>query len=268
MSGCTLPIAASQPDASDKLAALAAPLAAHTQPGVLTRVAYNVILDIGRGHLPVRANLVFREGQENNLGRHVTPPTDGEVLAPDWLGAPEGTHAGDVFTLSAKNNKGVVIWTHTVNVVDTYPLVPTRPEPAYWCGLRNLFRSQTGDPADLPLAALMTTSEEVRTRYSELRRVGAATQPERFEPSRRSGPGHSSSTISRTRHAESSSPPRSCERPCPSVATPCGWSWVMPRPRPPWSPARWHRCDWSVCSPRLPCSSRQPPCSPVNSNAR
>ncbi|HEX2784968.1 MAG TPA: hypothetical protein VHN36_15400 [Ilumatobacteraceae bacterium] len=157
-----LPIAASQPDASDKLAALAAPLAAHTQPGVLTRIAYNPILDIGGGHLPVHANLVYREGQENNLGRQVTLPADGEVLAPDWLGAPEGIHAGEVFTLSAKNTKGRVIWTHTVKVADTYPQVPTRPEPAYWCGLRNLFRSQTGDPADLPVAALLTTSNEVR----------------------------------------------------------------------------------------------------------
>jgi putative ABC transport system permease protein len=158
-----IPVAASQPDASAALSELTAPLAKHTQPGVLSRVARLVILDIGGGQLPRQAFLVYREGQEQHLQRGVATPGAGEVLTPEWLGAPHGPRPGDTVTLTAKNSKGVVIWTHPVKVADTYPLVPTRPEPAYWCGLRNFFRSQTGDPADLPPPVLLTTSDEVRT---------------------------------------------------------------------------------------------------------
>lgn len=158
-----VPVAASQPDASKQLAALTAPLAAHTQPGVLTRLASNVILDLGNGQLPRRAYLVYREGQEQNLQRRVRTPATGEALTPEWLGAPNGPKPGDTVTLSAKNTKGAVIWTHPMKVADTYPLVPTRPEPDFWCGMRRLFRSQTGDPADLPPPVLITTSDEVRT---------------------------------------------------------------------------------------------------------
>ncbi|MEY2553887.1 MAG: putative transport system permease protein, partial [Ilumatobacteraceae bacterium] len=161
--GLHIPIAGSRPDPSAELTALAAPFAAHTQPGVLTRIGTGAILDIGGGHLPVRTYLVYREGQAANLGRAVTPPKDAEVLAPDWLGGPDGLHAGQTFTLAVRNNKGILIWTQSVRLADIYPQVPTRPEPAFWCGIRRLFRSQTGDPADLPPAVLLTTSDEVRT---------------------------------------------------------------------------------------------------------
>ena len=50
-----------------------------------------------------------------------------------------------------------------MRVVDTYPLVPTRPESSYWCGLRAFFRSAGSDPADPPTPALLTTSRQVRT---------------------------------------------------------------------------------------------------------
>ncbi|MEO7370236.1 MAG: hypothetical protein ABIZ69_05195, partial [Ilumatobacteraceae bacterium] len=51
----------------------------------------------------------------------------------------------------------------TVGVIDTYPLLPTRPESSFWCGLRSLFRAPGGDPADPPIPILLTTSRELRT---------------------------------------------------------------------------------------------------------
>ncbi len=154
-----------RPDSEVRLSALSAPLAAHTQPGVLTRIAYFVGIKTDVPGVPlVRAYLMYRDGQEHNLLRSVTPPGVGEVLAPDWLFPPGGTQPGDVLALSnTVGPQGVEKWSRTVRVVDTYPLVPTRPEAAYWCGLRSYFRSATSDPADAPTPVLFGSSDEVRT---------------------------------------------------------------------------------------------------------
>ncbi|HEY7627239.1 MAG TPA: hypothetical protein VH761_09225, partial [Ilumatobacteraceae bacterium] len=83
-----IPVAASQPDPSAALTTLTSSTG-HTQPGVLTRMASNVILDLGNGALPRRAYLVYREGQTGHLERAVTEPGPGEALAPEWLNAPD-----------------------------------------------------------------------------------------------------------------------------------------------------------------------------------
>jgi putative ABC transport system permease protein len=159
----------SKPDSEVRLA-VSAPLAAHTQPGVLTRIDYFVGIKTDvPGVAPVRAYLMYRDGQEQNLLRTVKPPGAGEVLAPEWLFPPNGTRPGDVLALSSTSGQGVVTWSQTVAVIDTYPLVPTRPEAAYWCGLRSFFRSPTSDPADAPTPVLFGTSDEVRT--SGLQRI-------------------------------------------------------------------------------------------------
>src|SRR4029079_15434487 len=75
---------------------------------------------------------------------------------------PGGTKPGDVLTLFSNDANGKLHWKRVMNVVDTYPLVPTRPESSYWCGLRTFFRSGSGDPADPPTPVLLTTSAEVR----------------------------------------------------------------------------------------------------------
>jgi putative ABC transport system permease protein len=158
-----------KPDSDVRLSELSAPLAAHTQPGVLTRIAYRVgIKTEVPGVPPVGAFVMYRDGQEQNLLRSVTPPGIGEVLAPEWLFPPGGTRPGDVLALSTTDGQGIVNWSRTVRVVDTYPLVPTRPEAAYWCGLRSFFRSRTSDPADAPTPVLFGTSDEVRTAGSQI----------------------------------------------------------------------------------------------------
>ncbi|MGZ4791362.1 MAG: hypothetical protein ACXWBO_05820 [Ilumatobacteraceae bacterium] len=152
-----------RPDSDVRLSALSAPLAAHTQPGVLTRIGYFVGIEAKEPGLPpLRAYLMYRDGQEQNLSRRVATPGKGEVLAPEWLFPPGGTKPGDVLDLSSILSQGGVKWTRTVRVVGTYPLVPTRPEPAYWCGLRSYFRSPTSDPADAPIPVLFASSDEVR----------------------------------------------------------------------------------------------------------
>lgn len=160
-----VPMGGAQPDVNTHLEALAAPIAAHTEPSVLTRIAPNVSLDIGVADArPLRVNLLYRDGQEQNLLRPVKPPSaDDEVLAPEWMRPPGGTKPGDVFTLFVVNVQGTRPFDQVVHVVDTYPLVPTRPESSYWCGLRAFFRSAGSDPADPPTPVLFTTSRALRT---------------------------------------------------------------------------------------------------------
>jgi putative ABC transport system permease protein len=162
--GVRIPMRGAQPDVITSLEHLAAPLAAHTQPSVLTRIApsIDVAADVA-GARPIKAYLVYRTGQAQNLLRSVKAPRDGEVLAPEGMNRPRGTSPGDVLTLSVPGSVGQVPWKRLVSVADTYPPLPTRPEPAYWCGLRSLLRSSSNDPADPPTPVLFTTSREIRT---------------------------------------------------------------------------------------------------------
>ncbi|MEP7201845.1 MAG: hypothetical protein ABI894_04500 [Ilumatobacteraceae bacterium] len=161
--GLRIPMGGAQPDSISRLNDMVAPLAAHTQPSVLTRIAPGVLVHKAvTGAKTTRAHLVYRDSQEDNVGRPVIEPVDGQVLAPEWMIPPAGTKPGDKLTLFTNDSDGKLEWTRDVTVVDTYPLIPTRPEPSYWCGLRTLFRSASSDPADSPTPVLLTTSLEIR----------------------------------------------------------------------------------------------------------
>lgn len=139
-----IPMGGAQPDVNTHLEEFAAKIAAHTEPSVITRIAPSVSLDTGVANAlhPLRGNLLYRDDQEQNLLRPVTAPaTDDEVVAPEWMIPPRGTKPGDVLTLFAEDDKGERKFEQVVHVVDIYPLVPTRPESSYWCGLRAFFRS-------------------------------------------------------------------------------------------------------------------------------
>ena len=159
-----IPMGGAQPDVNGHLEAFAAQVAEHTEPSVLTRIAPSILVDTGvAGARPLRVNLMYRDGQEQNLLRPVeAPAADDQVLAPEWMNPPQGTKAGDVLTLFLEDDNGDRRFEQVVHVVDTYPLVPTRPESSYWCGLRAFFRSATNDPADAPTPLLLTTSRELR----------------------------------------------------------------------------------------------------------
>jgi putative ABC transport system permease protein len=151
-----------QPDVNALLVSMAAPLAAHTQPSVLTRVApFISVVGSFPGATPFNAVLVYRDNQEKNLLRPVKSPRDNEVLAPEAMSPPRGTAPGDVLTLSATYQPEANRWTLVVKVADTYPLVPTRPESAYWCGLRDRFRPDA--LGNRPPPVLFTTSTFLRT---------------------------------------------------------------------------------------------------------
>jgi putative ABC transport system permease protein len=153
-----------QPDVIQSLKNMTAKFAAHTQPSVLTRIAPFISVDTGAADARTfRVNLLYRDDEEQNLLRPVKSPTkDDQVLAPEWMSPPRGTKAGDVLNLFAANSAGEIKFRQVVDVVDTYPLVPTRPESSYWCGLRSYFRATGSDPADPPMPALLTTSREIR----------------------------------------------------------------------------------------------------------
>ena len=138
-----IPMGGAQPDVNSQLQAFAARLTAHTEPSVLTRIAPAISVDTGvAGARPMRVNLLYRDDQEQNLLRPMkSPAADDQVLAPEWMSPPRGTQPGDELTLFAKDDKGEVQFKQVVHVADTYPLVPTRPESSYWCGLRAFFRS-------------------------------------------------------------------------------------------------------------------------------
>ena len=162
--GLLVPMGGAQPDSIARLENMVEPIAAHTQPSVVTRIAPGLSVDTGdpNGKL-ITAHLVYRDGQEQNLLRPVQPVGDGEVLAPEWMSPPAGTQPGETLTLlSNDNNGGKRAWKRTFTVVDTYPRLPTRPESSYWCGLRRLFRSSSNDPADPPTPVLLTTSDDIR----------------------------------------------------------------------------------------------------------
>ena len=161
--GVLIPMTSISTDDGHRLDEAATPLGRHTQPSVLTAFAL-VSADVGGpGVPPTTVWLLDRPGQEANLGRPLAAPGDGEVLVPEWLGAPHGLHAGDTLSLHTADDNGVEQWRKAVRVANTYPAVPTRPEPAFWCGLRRLFRSPTSDPADPPTPTLLAPLDDIAT---------------------------------------------------------------------------------------------------------
>ena len=93
--------------------------------------------------------LLSREGQEKELGGPVPALGQNETLLPDWFRKPVGIARGDHIAVTEPpiqysgelGAEGPVPATVLDLTVDgTYPEIPVRPEPAFWCGYRTLFR--------------------------------------------------------------------------------------------------------------------------------
>ena len=93
--------------------------------------------------------LLSREGQEKELGGPVPALGQNETLLPDWFRTPVGIARGDHIAVTEPpiqysgelGAEGPVPATVLDLTVDgTYPEIPVRPEPAFWCGYRTLFR--------------------------------------------------------------------------------------------------------------------------------
>jgi putative ABC transport system permease protein len=93
--------------------------------------------------------LLSREGQEKELGAPVPALGQNETLLPDWFRTPVGIARGDHIAvteppiqysgeLGAEGPVPAAVLDLTVD--GTYPEIPVRPEPAFWCGFRSLFR--------------------------------------------------------------------------------------------------------------------------------
>ncbi|MEY2416419.1 MAG: hypothetical protein QOH53_1753, partial [Ilumatobacteraceae bacterium] len=68
--GLRIPLGGAQPDSIARLQKLAGPLAAHTLPSVVSRIAPGVFVTTGDPDgKAIRAHLIYRDGQEANLLR-------------------------------------------------------------------------------------------------------------------------------------------------------------------------------------------------------
>jgi hypothetical protein len=151
-----------------------------------------------------RVVLAHREGQFDHFGDGIVRPGPGEVLLPDWYLRIGGVAVGDRLDVTVPSpalpgvpNRPVIEapepTTLELTVVGTYPEIPIRPEPAFWCGLRSFLRPNAfGDPP-LPLGLVdASTLEllpaeqqhriwELRPDSSGLTRDEARQLSERFE---------------------------------------------------------------------------------------
>lgn len=99
--------------------------------------------------------LLARDGQLDELGRDGLTVESGEVLAPESTEAHAGVTTGRVLLVdvpgpSEREPLSLV-------VAGRYPDVPYRPEPSYWCGLRDLFRPNNF--GDLPPPVMIVVPE-------------------------------------------------------------------------------------------------------------
>jgi putative ABC transport system permease protein len=142
-----------------RLTAAAASLA-HVERPVVTRMITGVEHrrpSADAGVLP-RLTLLSRDGQSESLGvRHLAA---GEALVPEWAVAdlaPRGTGTIEVQmppTQLRQTPDGGFVSVDlpdrpllTLTVVGSYPDIPVRPEPSFWCVQRDLLRPNTnGDP--------------------------------------------------------------------------------------------------------------------------
>ncbi len=132
-----------------------------------------------------RMSLLSRQGQFDDLG--VDAPGAGDVLLPDWYVGDGTVVVGESVEIDlgdrvrVLNDDGQLDWIDlsalgpvALTVSGTYPAIPTRPEPSFWCGLRDQLRpSAQGDlPPPIGLVsdatmsalptALATTTVEIR----------------------------------------------------------------------------------------------------------
>ena len=138
---------------------------AHTTgPPVVTETTQPYLYHLAGTDGPQRRIvLAHRDGQEAHLGPGIVTPGPGQVLVPDWYLPIGGVKVGDRLDLTVPapvvldvDNRPLpdqpAPTTMELTVVGTYPEIPVRPEPSYWCGLRAFLRPNNfGDPP-LPLA--------------------------------------------------------------------------------------------------------------------
>ena len=150
--------------AHPRLDAAARTVAHTTGPPVVTETTQPYLYHLAGTDGPQRRIvLAHRDGQEANLGPGIVTPGPGQVLVPDWYLPIGGVKVGDRLDLTVPapvvldvDNRPLpdqpAPTTMELTVVGTYPEIPVRPEPSYWCGLRAFLRPNNfGDPP-LPLA--------------------------------------------------------------------------------------------------------------------
>lgn len=112
--------------------------------------------------------VLWRAGQFDELG--IEPSADDEVLLPDWYVDGGAVEVGDVveFDLGDRirvlDDDGQLAWLDlagvppiALTVAGTYPGIPTRPEPSFWCGLRDRLRPDA--QGDLPPPIGLVTAD-------------------------------------------------------------------------------------------------------------
>ena len=179
----------------------AARTVAHTAgPPVVTETSQPYLYHLAGTDGPQRRIvLAHRDGQEANLGPGIVTPGPGQVLVPDWYLPIGGVKVGDRLDLTVPapvvldvDNRPLpdqpAPTTMELTVVGTYPEIPVRPEPSYWCGLRAFLRPNNfGDPP-LPLALVAPETLSGRPLRAAEPRLGAAAGLARAHP--RSGRAH------------------------------------------------------------------------------
>jgi hypothetical protein len=106
---------------------------------VLGQYSYGV--EGGDDNLTDNVVLLARDGQLGELGRDGLTVGVGEALAPESTEAHAGVTTGRVLLVDvpAPSDREPL----RLVVAGRYPDVPYRPEPSYWCGLRDLFLRTT-----------------------------------------------------------------------------------------------------------------------------
>ena len=126
------------------------------RPEINRRGYYSFIPIGGKNAVPVTTSLLSRPDQFAQLG--VEPPGAGEVLVPEWATVDGALLPGTSIDLSpagfshdGTGDPGSV----TLLIAGTYPDIPSRPEPAFWCSYRGEIRPNSlGDrPPPLLLAS-------------------------------------------------------------------------------------------------------------------
>ena len=114
--------------------------------------------------------LIHRDGQDEQFEPHLTAPPDGVVLIPEYLVA-DGEYVvgrtqlaiqesatfgiGDDGSMEPLPQPAAV----SMPVVGTYPKIPVRPEPSFWCGWREQLRPNAR--GDLPPPLMLTSAASI-----------------------------------------------------------------------------------------------------------
>ena len=119
---------------------------------VVGQYAYGV--EGGDDDLTDQVVLLARDGQLGELGRAGLTVGAGEALAPESTEASAGVTTGRVLVVDVPVPAAPPL---RLLVTGRYPDVPYRPEPSYWCGLRDLFRPN--NLGDLPPPVMIVAPE-------------------------------------------------------------------------------------------------------------